>query len=85
MCMATSANRSTANVTSYLWTAMNCYNNSYGVDEPCFYSGNNTGQNITGNNLLAKDAGTVTCTATIDGVDFTSDALTLCISGELYY
>jgi len=47
-------------------------------------SNNNiNGQNITVNYLLAQDAGTVTCSATINGVSYTSDPLTLRISGEL--
>ena len=39
-------------------------------------------RNITENSLLAPDAGTVTCTVTVDGVNFTSDPLTLRVSGE---
>ena len=81
MCMVTPAN---VNVTSYHWTAINCYNHTKkGVDDPCFYSGNKTGHNITGHDLLAQDAGTVTCTVVIDGVNYTSNPLTLRISGEL--
>ena len=70
------------NVTSYHWTAMNCYNHSTGIINTCFYDGNKTGQNITGHDLLAQDAGTVTCTVVIDGVNYTSSPLTLRISGE---
>ena len=80
MCMVTPAN---VNVTSYHWTAMNCYDHSTGVNDICFYGGNRTGQNITGHDLLAQDAGTVTCTAIIDGVNYTSSPLTIRISGEL--
>ena len=69
-------------MTSYSWTATNCYNHTGGVQSPCFYSGGRTGNNITGNNLLAPDAGTVTCTATIGSASFTSDPLALRISGE---
>ena len=83
MCIATAADGSPATVTSYRWNAINCYNNSHDVDDPCFYSNGQTRQNITGNNLLAQDAGTVNCTATIDGTDYTSDPLTLRISGEV--
>ena len=83
MCMATAADGSSVTVTSYRWTATNCYTRNGRVWEPCFYSLNNpTGQNIIGFNLQAPDAGTVTCTATIDGMDYTSDPLTLRISGE---
>ena len=80
ICMVASAN---VNAISYHWTAMDCYNHSVGVNDSCFYSGNKTRQNITGYDLLAQDAGTVTCTATIDGDNYTSDPLTLRISGEL--
>ena len=83
-CMATASDGSPVNVTSYSWTATNCYTRTGGIENPCFYSvGNPTGQNISSNtDLLAPDAGTVTCTATIRRVDYTSDPLTLCISGE---
>ena len=83
MCMVTPVNRSSHTVTSYLWTAVNCYNNTDGVNDPCFYGGNKTGQNITGHDLLAQDAGTVTCNVTIEGANYTSNPLTLRISGEL--
>ena len=81
MCIATAADRSPANVTSYHWNVINCYDDD-GV-YPCFYSQGQTAQNITGYNLLAIDAGTMNCTATIDGTNYTSDPLTLRISGEL--
>ena len=83
MCMVSSEKGPPSTVTSYLWTAVNCYNHSTGVKDPCFYSVNRIGQNITGYDLLAQDAGTVTCTAIIDGVNYTSSPLTLRISGEL--
>ena len=82
MCMATAIDGSSVTVTSYWWTAVECYTRTGGVRDPCFYSYNPIGQNITGPNLLAPDAGTVTCTATIDGTEYTSDPLTLRISGE---
>ena len=82
MCMATVADGSPVTVPSYSWTAVNCYSRNGGVQDPCFYDDNPTGQNITGNNLLAQSAGTATCTATIDGMDYTSGPLTLRISGE---
>ena len=37
---------------------------------------------VTGNNLNAEDAGTITCTVTISGSDYTSEPFTLRISGE---
>ena len=84
MCMATAADGSPVTVTSYSWAGSDCYTRSGGVDNPCFYSlPSATGQNVTSNGgVLAPDAGNVTCTVTIDGVDYTSDPLRLHISGE---
>ena len=83
-CLATTSDGSPVTMTSYRWTAIACYTRTGGIQDPCFYSvGNLTGQNVTSSSgLLASDAGTVTCTATIDGMDYTSDPLTLRISGE---
>ena len=82
MCVATAVDGSPVTVTANSWTASDCYTRSGGVEDSCFYGNNPTGQNVTGNNLLAPDAGTVTCTATIDGMNYTSGPLTLRISGE---
>ena len=84
MCMAIASDGSPVTVTSYSWTAINCYTRTGGVENPCFYSvGNPTGQNVTSSGgILATDAGTVTCTTTIDGMYYTSDPLKLRISGE---
>ena len=84
MCMVTPVNGSTPTVTSYQWTAVDCYRSSKRGHDLCFYGNSITGQNITGTDLSAKDAGTVTCTATIDGTTYTSESLTLRISGELF-
>ena len=81
-CMATTLDGSPVTVTSYEWTAINCYTRIGGIQNPCFYGvGFATGQNITSAGLLAPDA-VVTCTATVNGMDYTSDPLTLRISGE---
>ena len=82
LCMATMPDGSPLTMASYSWTATNCYNHTGGVRTPCFYSGGRTGYNITDSNLLAPDAGTVTCTVTVGSVSFTSDPLTLRISGK---
>ena len=82
MCIATIPDGALITATSYSWTATNCYNHTGGVQSPCFYSGGRTGNIIAGDNLLTPDAGTVTCTATITGVNFTSDPLTLRIAGK---
>ena len=81
MCNATSPDGSPLTGASYSWTATNCYTYAGSVVDPCFYSGG-IGQTITGYDLLAQDAGNVTCTATIGGVGFTSNPLTLRISGK---
>ena len=85
-CMVTSSDGSTPAVTSYSWNATGCSINKAHEDPTCFHTGQTT-QSVTNNNLLAEDAGTVTCTAIIGGIDYTSGPLTLRISGScnLYY
>ena len=85
-CNVTTLDGSPVTATSYRWTGTDCYTGCYAgsndVNDPCFYDGQ-TGQTITDSNgVLAPDAGTVTCTATVAGVDYTSEPLTLRISGE---
>ena len=74
---------SSLTVTSYQWNTAECYTNSKftGSDPQCFPHGQTT-QNVTGNDLNAEDAGTITCTVTISGSDYTSEQFTLRISGE---
>ena len=71
-------------VTSYQWNTAGCYTNSQFTDgnSECFPHGQTT-QNVTGNDLNAEDAGTITCTVMINGSDYTSEPFTLRISGEL--
>ena len=68
---------------TYQWNTHGCYTNSkYTPSNPeCFPHGQ-TIQSVTGNNLNAEDAGTITCTARINGVEYTSGPFTLRISGE---
>ena len=68
---------------TYQWNTAGCYTNSKftGSNPECFPHGQTT-QNVTGNDLNAEDAGTITCTVTISGSDYTSEPLTLRISGE---
>ena len=68
---------------NYEWGTTGCYTNSKftGGYQECFPHDETT-QNVTGNNLNAEDAGTITCTATISGSDYTSESFTLRISGE---
>ena len=68
---------------TYQWNTTGCYTNSkFTPSNPqCFPHGEAT-QNVTGNDLNAEDAGTISCTAQINGVLYTSGPLTLRISGE---
>ena len=74
---------SSLTVTSYQWNTTGCYTNSkFTSSNPeCFPHGQTT-QNVTGNDLNAEDAGTITCTVTISGSNYTSEQFTLRISGE---
>ena len=68
---------------TYKWDTIRCYTNSKftGSNPECFPRGETT-QSVTGNNLNAEDAGTITCTVPISGVNHTSEPFTLRISGE---
>ena len=66
---------------TYQWNTT-CFTNNAHNTPTCFPTGQTT-QNVTGNNLLAEDAGTITCTVTIGDVDYASEPLTLRISGTL--
>ena len=68
---------------TYQWNTTGCYTNTQftGSNPECFPHGQ-TSQNVTDNNLNAEDAGTITCTVTISGSDYTSGPFTLRISGE---
>ena len=74
---------SSLTVTSYQWNTTRCYNNSkFTPSNPqCFPHGQTT-QNVTGNDLNAEDAGTITCTVTISGNFYASEPFTLRISGK---
>ena len=80
--MVTSSDGSTFTVTNYQWNTTRCYTHPAhnGGNPSCFPTGLTT-QNVTGNNLLAEDAGTITCAGTVAGVDYTSGPLMLHISG----
>ena len=68
---------------SYQWDTTGCYTNTQftGSNPDCFPNGQ-TSQNVTESNLNAEDAGTITCTVTISGSNYTSEPFTLRISGE---
>ena len=68
---------------TYQWNTAGCYTNSRftGSNPECFPHGQIT-QNVTGNDLLAEDAGTITCTVIVSGSRYISVPFTLRISGE---
>jgi len=78
----TSSDGSTPTVTNYQWNTGGCYTHpDHNIGNPtCFPTGQTT-QSVTGNDLTAEDAGTITCAITISGVESTSVPLTLRISG----
>ena len=82
-CRVTTNNGLPCTVTSYQWNTAGCYTNSkFTPSNPqCFPHGQTT-QTVTGNDLKAEDAGTITCTATISDSEYTSEPFTLRISGE---
>ena len=82
-CNVTSDDGSSFTVTSYQWNTAGCYTNSKftGSNPECFPHGEIT-QNVTGNNLNAEDAGTITCAVPFSGVNHISEPFTLRISGE---
>ena len=72
---------------TYQWNTTGCYTNDEftGSNPECFPHGETT-QSVTGNNLNAEDAGTITCIVTISGSNYTSRPFTLRISGgQLVY
>ena len=81
-CMVTSSDGSTITVTNYQWNTTGCYTHpDHNSGNPTCFPNNQTTQSVTGNDLTAEDAGTITCTVTISGIGYTSEPLTLRISG----
>ena len=81
-CMVTSSDGLPFTVTNYQWNTTGCYVNNRG-ERRCFPTGQTT-QNVTGNDLLAEDAGTISCTVTVNSESFTSGPFTLRISGTVH-
>ena len=83
-CMVMTSDGSTLTVTNYQWNTTGCYTNTAhsGGNPTCFPTGQ-TAQSVTENDLTAEDAGIITCTVTIGGVDYTSEPLILRISGNI--
>ena len=71
------------NITSYQWNTEGCYTNpNFNDGNPsCFPEGQTT-QSVTDDDVTAEDAGTITCTVTINNTNYTSEPFTLRISGE---
>ena len=71
---------------SYQWNTAGCYNNSnFNNGNPRCFPYNQASQSVTDNSLTAEDAGTFNCTVNINGSEYTSESLTLHISGRLVY
>ena len=68
---------------TYQWNTAGCYGHAQFTRSgpQCFPHGQIT-QSVTGNDLNAEDAGTITCTVIISGNVYTSGPFTLRISGE---
>ena len=70
-------------VDSYRWNTAGCYTHpNRNNGNPTCFPVNQTTQNVTDNDVTAEDAGTITCTVTINGSNYTSGPFTLRISGE---
>ena len=65
---------------TYQWNTGSCFTNRRQNTQLCFPVDQTT-QNVNTSDITAEDAGTVSCTATIGGVDYTSGPITLRISG----
>ena len=68
---------------SYQWNTSRCYTHpNFNDGGPRCFPHNQTTQIVTDDNVTAEDAGTITCTVTINGSDYTSGPFTLRISGD---
>ena len=82
-CNVTSNDGLPLTVDSYRWNTAGCYTHpSHNNGNPnCFPDGQTT-QNVIDNDVTAEDAGTISCTVTINGSVYNSGPFTLRISGE---
>ena len=68
---------------TYQWITTGCYTNiNYNGGVPSCFPHDQTTQIVTDNDLTAEDAGTIICSATIFGEVYTSDPVTLHVSGK---
>ena len=66
----------------YQWNTTGCYTNiNYNDGVPSCFPHNQTTQNVTDNDLTAEDAGTITCGIMVNGELYTSDPITLHVTG----
>ena len=70
----------------YQWNTAGCYTNpNHNDGNPTCFPHNHKTRTVTGNNLNAEDAGTITCTVMLFDMStygYTSEPFTLRISGE---
>ena len=81
-CMVESTDGPIPAVTSYSWNTMGCFKDEDG-EVRCFPK-DQTAQSVSDEDVSAKDAGTVRCTAVINDDSFTSKPFTLRISGTVW-
>ena len=83
ICNVTSNDGSLFTVTSYQWNTTGCYThpNRNSGNPSCFPDGQTT-QSVTDDDVTAEDAGSITCTVTINSVDYTSGLFTVRVSGK---
>ena len=68
---------------SYRWNTAGCYNDTdFNDGVPGCFPYNQTTRVVSDDDLTAEDAGTITCTMTLGGIDYTSKPFTLRLSGE---
>ena len=68
---------------TYQWDTTQCYTHpNHNAGNPSCFPDGETTQSVTDDDVTAEDAGTITCTVTISGSDYTSGPFTLRISGE---
>jgi len=83
ICRATASDGSTPTVSNFQWDTTGCYTNpAHNSGNPTCFPTGQTNQSVIGNDLTAEDAGTITCTAVIGDSNYTSEPLTLGISGK---
>jgi len=79
-CLVLSNKVSVTKPTNFRWNNTGCFTTRRHTAPTCFPT-NQTTKSVTGKNLVAEDAGNISCTVSIGGVDYTSGPFTLRISG----